>query len=97
MRRTYQRDTEIHVMLNVLGAEANHELDAVSFSPGEGVLPTLFPIRDRIQNLVYPASVWRKHQSDPPGSKVDPRRNRNESKNRGEQKRKSGIDVRALN
>lgn len=64
-RRTYQRGSEIHLMFNVPDADQDHELDAISFSPGQGVSPTLFPLRDRTRDRMIPASQWHKDENNP--------------------------------
>jgi len=65
MRRTYQRGSEIRLMLNIPGTDEDRELDAISFSPGEGIAPTLFPIGDRMHDHMFSTSFIREHKSNP--------------------------------
>lgn len=64
-RRTIERGTEAHIMLNIPDIDPNHELDAIKFSPGEGVAPILFPIKGRITNRVLATSFINAHRDDP--------------------------------
>jgi hypothetical protein len=65
MRRTYQRGSEVHLMLNVPGSDEDRQLDAISFSPGEGIAPALFPIGDRMHDHILSASFVREHKDNP--------------------------------
>lgn len=65
-RRTYPRGSEFHIVLNVPNADPTRTIDAIWFSPGEGVRPVLFPIRDRIEDGVYLTSAFiNAHKDDP--------------------------------
>jgi hypothetical protein len=64
-RRTYQRGSEFHLTLNIPNADLGRDLDAIKFSPGEGVAPVLFPIRDAIQDRLLKASFIEAHRHDP--------------------------------
>lgn len=65
-RRTFQRGSEVHLTLNIPDADLNRDLDAIMFSPGEGVAPVLFPIKDAIQDRAFfKASFIEAHRDDP--------------------------------
>ena len=64
-RRTYERGSEVQVLVNVPDVDQNHQLDAISFSPGEGAVPVLFPIKDRIKDVLITAGFAQAHAEDP--------------------------------
>jgi hypothetical protein len=64
-QRTYESGADIHLVLNIPNAGLQRELDAVSFSPGQGVPPVLFPVRDRTASGVLSAAFIEAHSGDP--------------------------------
>jgi hypothetical protein len=65
-RRTIQRGSEIRLTLNIPNADPNANLDAIMFSPGSGVAPVLFPVKDAIQDRAFfKASFIEAHKDDP--------------------------------
>ena len=63
--RTYERNSEIHIMLDIPDIDENHRLDAIWFSPGQGIAPVLFPIKDRTMDNVFNKAFVEAHLHDP--------------------------------
>lgn len=65
-RRTFQRESDAHLTLNIPNPDPDRDLDAIMFSPGEGVAPVKFPIKDAIQDRAFfKASFIQAHRDDP--------------------------------
>lgn len=64
-RRTVQRGSEVHITLNIPNADPEHDLDAIRFSPGEGVAPVLFPVKGAMRDHILSASFIQAHRADP--------------------------------
>jgi hypothetical protein len=65
-RRTFRRGSEVHITLNIPDADLNRGLDAIMFSPGEGVPPVMFPVGNMIQDRAFfKASFIQAHRDDP--------------------------------
>jgi hypothetical protein len=64
-RRTYQRGSEIHIVLNIPGADPRRSLDAISFSPGGRAPAVLFPLRGNLIDRSLYTEVINRHRNNP--------------------------------
>ena len=64
-RRTFRRGEDVQIVLTIPDADEGKELDAISFSPGEGAQAVLFPLRSNLRDRVFSTAFVNARRNDP--------------------------------